>query len=72
MVVDFGYERENAWERLDRAIELLLYGDVSPESVEFFDACDEAMIMAGIEEGWVKSGYDNIDELLSGKLGPLP
>jgi len=72
MVVGIGCERENAWERLDRAIELLLYGDVSPESVEFFDACDEAMIMAGIEEGWVKSGYDNIDELLSGKLGPLP
>jgi len=48
MVVDFGYERENVWERLDRAIELLLYGDVSPEFVEFFDVCDEAMIMAGM------------------------
>lgn len=30
------------------------------------------MIMAGIEEGWAKSDYDNIDEVLTGKLGLLP
>ncbi len=72
LVVGRGQVSENAWERLDKAIELILYGDVSTESVEFFDACDNAIIEAGVEEEWVKAGYDNIDELLYGKLGPLP
>jgi hypothetical protein len=63
---------KNVWERLDKAIELILYGNISRESVEFFDACDEAVIEAGIDEAWVKSGYDNVDELLRGELGPIP
>ncbi|SCG82443.1 hypothetical protein DW1_0835 [Proteiniborus sp. DW1] len=52
LVIGRGQVPENTWERLDKAIELILYGDVSPESVEFFDACDNAIIEAGIEEKW--------------------
>jgi hypothetical protein len=72
MVVGYDQDEKDVWKRLDRAIELILYGNISPESNQLFDACDEAMIDAGIEEPWVKSSYDNIDDLLLGRLGPIP
>lgn len=62
----------DVWKRFDKAIELILYGDESPESNELYEACDKAMIDIGIDEKWVESGYDNIDELLHGDLGPVP
>lgn len=66
-------EREiEIWERLDKAIELILYGNISKESADFFDACDDAILKAGIDKEWVKAGYDNVDELLYGRLGPIP
>ncbi len=30
------------------------------------------MIEAGVESDWAEADYDNIDELLTGKLGPVP
>jgi hypothetical protein len=30
------------------------------------------MIAAGVDAKWVEADYDNIDELLTGKLGPVP
>lgn len=72
MAIGLEQGEKSIWERLDKAIELILYGNISQESIEFFDACDKAVIEAGIDEAWVKSGYDNVDELLHGKLGPIP
>lgn len=72
LAIGRGLEKHSAWERLDKAIELILYGDISKSSEEFFNACDNALLEAGLDEAWVESGYDNIDELLYGKLGPVP
>ncbi len=30
------------------------------------------MVAAGVPEKWVEADYTNIDELLLGKLGPVP
>jgi hypothetical protein len=30
------------------------------------------MIAAGVDADWVRAGYDNMDELLLGDLGPTP
>ncbi|WP_425448340.1 hypothetical protein [Dethiothermospora halolimnae] len=72
LVTGYKFERINVWDRLDKAIEILLYGDKSKEAYELSEACDKAMIDLGIEKYWVEAGYDNIDELLHGKLGPTP
>ncbi len=32
----------------------------------------EAMIAAGVEPQWVEADFDNIDDLLLGRLGPPP
>lgn len=72
MVLGYGYEEIDIWERFDKVIESMLYGDISSEARELAEECDKAMIESGIDEDWVNSGYDNIDELLHGKLGPTP
>lgn len=72
MVIGVDEKGLSSWERLDKAIELILYGNISPEANQLSDACDASMIDVGVEEDWVKAGYDNIDELLYGELGPTP
>lgn len=72
LAIGRGVENQNIWERLDEAIELILYGDISKKSEDFFNDCDNALLEAGIDKVWVKAGYDNIDELLYGKLGQIP
>ena len=72
MVLGYGHENADIWERFDKAIEAMLYDDISLEARELSEECDKIMIELGIEEPWVRSGYDNIDELLQGKLGPIP
>ncbi len=59
-------------DRLDAALELLVCSDRSPECERLQRACAKAMIEAGVESRWVEADYDNIDELLTGKLGPVP
>jgi len=60
------------WQRLDEAFRLLENADLSPEAQELWEACAEAMIAMGLDPQWVEAGYDNIDQLLSGDLGPPP
>lgn len=66
------YKEIEVWDRLDSAIERVLYGGVSKEADYLAEECDKALIEAGIDETWVKDGYNNIDELLQGELGPTP
>jgi len=61
-----------AWGRLDRAMEILCCCDIDQQADEFEQACQEAMIDAGVDPDWVKADFQNIEELLSGELGPLP
>ena len=64
--------QRDAWDRLDEAFHVMHCGDESERSNEYFDAIDEAMVAAGVEREWVAGGYQNIDELLLGRLGPVP
>jgi len=61
-----------AWDRLDEAFRVMHCGDQSERSNEYFGAIDEAMVAAGVERAWVEFAYQNIDELFSGSLGPMP
>ncbi|MHC4591291.1 MAG: DUF4037 domain-containing protein [Planctomycetota bacterium] len=60
------------WERLDKAHELLCVYDKSEECRRLTDACQKAMVGAGVCPQWVEADYGNIDELLLGELGPMP
>ncbi len=60
------------WERMDEASRLLCHGDSSPDARELESACAQAMRDAGIDAAWVEADFANIDELLQGKLGPMP
>lgn len=72
LILGRGQKEWDVWKRLDLAIELLIYWDKSPDAVQLGEACDAALRDAGIDEDWVVAGYDNIDELLLGRLGPTP
>ncbi|WDV44205.1 hypothetical protein PV797_11775 [Clostridiaceae bacterium M8S5] len=72
MTLGNGYEDITIWDRLDKVIEILLYEDKSKEARELSEACDNELLSLGINTDWVELGYDNIDELLHGKLGPTP
>ena len=61
----------DVWQRLDKAFEMLSISDQSAECVQMEEACADAMIGAGVDPHWVDVDYGNIDELLTGKLGPL-
>lgn len=58
--------------RLDQAVEILSGDDEATGFPELERACEAAMIERGVERRWLDSGYRNIDELLSGALGPIP
>jgi hypothetical protein len=60
------------WERLDKGHELLCVYDKSEECRRLTDACQKAMVDAGVCPQWVEADYGNIDELLLGELGPMP
>ncbi len=62
----------DVWSRLERAGELLVCSDRSPECRRLEDACARAMVAAGVPEKWVEADFANIDELLLGRLGPVP
>jgi len=61
-----------AWRRVERAFEMLCCYDLSADCRRLADACAQAMIEAGVPRAWVEADYDNVQELLSGSLGPVP
>ena len=62
----------SVWERLETAFEMICCYDVSADCRRLDDACAQAMVEAGVPRAWVEADYDNIGELLSGALGPVP
>ncbi|KPJ63615.1 hypothetical protein AMK68_03470 [candidate division KD3-62 bacterium DG_56] len=62
---------DSVWQRRDGAMALLL-SPGSPEACRLEEACQKAMLAAGVDPQWVEADYANIDELLSGDLGPAP
>jgi len=75
-VVDLAVGREktetDAWTRLHEAFRLLFESEHSAECRRLEKACADAMLAAGVEPAWVEADYRNINELLTGKLGPMP
>ena len=61
-----------AWARLDLAADMLMASDTSEDCRTLETACAKAMIAAGVDEEWVEADFANLEELLSGELGPLP
>ena len=59
-------------ERVDLAYHYLGCEDGGEESQRLEELCARAMIEAGVDPNWVKADYGNLDELLSGSLGPPP
>ena len=59
-------------ERIDLAYHYLGCEDGGEESQRLEEHCARAMIEAGVDPRWVKADYGNLDELLSGSLGPAP
>ena len=59
-------------ERIDLAYHYLGCEDGGEEASQLLKACSKAMIEAGVDPNWVKADYGNLDELLSGSLGPPP
>lgn len=72
LVVGKDSAEKEAWPRLDKALEMLLGEDKSEEARALAAAWAKAMLAAGVEPQWVEADYENIDELLSGELGPVP
>lgn len=66
------WKKRTVWNRLDEAHRLLFDSDSSPDCRCLEKACAGAMLGAGVENVWVEADFDNINELLSGKLGPMP
>jgi hypothetical protein len=71
LVVGRGCAELDPWERLDRAFTMLAMSS-DPHCRRLERACGRAMIAAGVDPAWVAADYDNIDELLLGRLGPVP
>ena len=65
------WQHKSAWDRLAEASGLICDGD-RPECCRLEQTCAEAMLAAGVEPGWVRADFDNMNELLSGSLGPMP
>ena len=61
------------WQRLDRAISLFHDdNDKNPDCQHVDAACFKAMVACGMDADWLENDYENMDELLLGKLGPPP
>ena len=59
----------SSWQRLEKAFQTLCCSETSAECRRLEQACAKAMIDAGVDPKWVEADYNNIDELLLGKLG---
>ena len=60
------------WERLRRASDLVMLPDLNENPGTPEQAFLEAVLAAGVGEHWLENDFDNIDDLLSGRLGPTP
>ncbi len=69
LAVGASTETKSPWDRLDRASDLLTN---SAECEQLEKACFQGMIDAGVDPDWVEADFGNIDELLTGQLGPAP
>ena len=72
LVVGHEWPDRSAWDRLSEASRLICDSDSSPAWRRLEQAAYEAMRAAGVDPAWVEADYDNIEELLLGKLGPMP
>jgi len=72
LAVGRAWPERDPWERMGEAARLLFDSDSSPECRLLEEAAYTAMLAAGVEPEWVAADYRNIDELLQGKLGPVP
>ena len=72
LVVGVTTANVGVWERLDRACDILTGSQSSEDCRRIEEACGQAMIAAGVDPKWVAADYHNIQELLTGLLGPLP
>jgi len=72
LVVGNRCAEQDIFERLLDAAKMLFWSDASEDCRRLDAALDQAMLDAGVEPRWVEAGFGNIDELLSGALGPPP
>jgi hypothetical protein len=72
LVVGRADAKLDAWSRLERAGQLLVCSDLSADCRRLEEACARGAIAAGVPERWVEADFANIDELLLGRLGPVP
>ena len=61
----------DAFTRLKGAFDTLYCCDISQEANALDRACADAMLNVGIDPAWVEADFDNIGELLEGRLGPF-
>ena len=72
LVVGNRCAEQDIFERLLDAAKMLFWSDAFEECRRLDAALDQAMLDAGVEPEWVEAGFGNIEELLSGALGPPP
>jgi hypothetical protein len=58
-------------ERLEQVFERLFCADLSQDATKLQEACEAAMVAAGVPEEWVQADFENVDQLLNGELGPF-
>ncbi|MCE5323395.1 DUF4037 domain-containing protein [bacterium] len=60
------------WQRLDSAFESLCCSDKNHDAKLHQEMWDHMLVETGLDEEWVDSAFDNIDDLINGSLGPPP
>lgn len=71
-VVGLQEAEQSPWDRLNRVREMLICDEEDPTAKALWEDCERALIGAGVEPEWVAADFHNIDELLTGELGPAP
>ncbi|NLF29879.1 MAG: DUF4037 domain-containing protein [Planctomycetes bacterium] len=66
-----GGDRASAPERLQEVFERLFCANLSEDAARLQEACEAAMVAAGVPGPWVQADYENVDQLLNGELGPF-
>ena len=72
LVVGRAWTEHDAWVRLDEAKRLISDGDTSPDIAHLEMAGLQAMRDAGVDPQWLENHFNNMDQLLTGALGPVP
>ena len=66
------YKNKDVWGRLEKGNRMMNFNDKHSSCDELENACQKAMLKAGVSPKWVEADYGNMDELLLGKLGYVP